>query len=319
MRKLLLLCVASVTLGAQVPILWRDPGTVERLDLAGGVGGRSSAPRSPYRFIENDSSGSTAKVIVRDAGGRLWTVKFGEEVKAETFASRLPWAAGYFVEPVYYVAAGRMNGVKKPGRADRYIDKYGRFRDARFEMRNSSGNFLQTIDWTWKKNPFAGTRELNGLKTLLMLTSNWDNKDGRDRTSNTGILQRGTGPGRQWIYLVTDWGGTMGKWGNIFTRGKWDCEGFREQSSEFVKAVDDGVVRFGFRGQHDGDFTDDVRVSDIRWLMRYLGRLTDSQLRAGLRASGANRHEQACFARALRYRIQQLQQVANVTYRAGTR
>lgn len=319
LRNCIILLAASFSLSAQVPVLWRDPGRVDRLDLVGGPGGRSGAPRPPFRFAEDDSSGSNPKVIVRDAAGRQWTVKFGEEVKAETFASRLAWAAGYYVEPVYYVGSGRISGVKNPGRADRYIDKYGRFKDARFELRNSTGQYLQTVDWTWEKNPFVGTRQLNGLKTLLMLTSNWDNKDGRDRSSNTGIFQRGSRRNPHWLYVVTDWGGTMGKWGNIITREKWDCEGYREQSKEFVREVKDGKVRFGFSGQHDGNFKDDIRPADVRWLLQYIGRLTDTQIRSALRASGASSHEQACFARSLRTRILQLHQVAYPTYSARTK
>lgn len=319
LRNYVILLAASFSLSAQVPVLWRDPGRVDRLDLAGGPGGRTGAPRPPFRFVEDDSSGTNPKIVVRDAARRQWTVKFGEEVKAETFASRLAWAAGYYVEPVYYVRSGRIAGVKNPGRAGRYIDKYGRFKDARFELRDSTGQYLQTVDWTWEKNPFVGTRQLNGLKTLLMLTSNWDNKDGRDGSSNTGIFQRGSNRNPQWLYVVTDWGGTMGKWGNIITREKWDCEGYREQSNEFVKEIKDGKVRFSFSGQHDGDFKDDIQPADVRWLLQYIGRLTDTQIRSALRASGASAHEQACFARSLRTRIRQLHQVAYPTYRARTK
>ena len=310
---------ATFALNGQEPVLWRQPTAVEKLDLVGGPGGRSRSPRPPFRFLQEDSSGSNAKITVRDAAGRAWTVKFGEEVKAETFASRLAWAAGYYVEPVYYVGSGRISGVKNAGRADQYIDKYGWFRDARFELRNSTGKYLHTVDWTWEKNPFLGTRQLNGLKTLLMLTSNWDNKDGRDRTSNTGIFERGSGRDRQWVYLVTDWGGTMGKWGNLFTRGKWDCEGYRDQSKDFIKEIEGNKVRFNFNGQHDGTFKDDISVADVRWLLQYIGRLSDGQIRSALRASGASRHEQDCFTRALRSRMRQLHQVAYPTYRARTR
>ena len=45
--------------------------------------------------------------------------------------------------------------------------------------------------WAWHDNPFVGTHELNGLKILMMLVSNWDNKDVRDvaRGSNTAIFE----------------------------------------------------------------------------------------------------------------------------------
>jgi hypothetical protein len=315
-RLLLTLSIACSFATAQKPVLWRDPGRVEKLDLTGGPGGRSGAPAGPFRFLQADPSGTTPKMTVLDRKGRRWNVKWGEEVKAETFASRLVWAIGYYVEPSYYVRSGRILGVRDAGRAAKYVDKRGFFQDARFERRDNSGRFLQNVDWTWEKNPFRDSRQSNGLKLLVMLTSNWDNKDARDATSNTAILQRGTGPDREWVYYVSDWGGTMGKWGNIFTRSKWDCEGFAGQSDEFIREIDGSEVQFGFNGQHDNEFRDDITVADVRWLMQYLGRLTDAQIRAGLRASGANVHEQRCFSRALRSRIAQLQRASAGSYRA---
>ena len=85
---------------------------------------------------------------VRDAAGREWSVKWGQEVKAETFASRLVWAAGCFVEPVYYVREGRIRGVRNPGRAAKYLDKNGEFQDARFELIDRSVKYLPTTGWT---------------------------------------------------------------------------------------------------------------------------------------------------------------------------
>ena len=50
----------------------------------------------------------------------------------------------------------------------------------------------------------------------------------------------------------------------------------------------------------------------MRWLCRYLGRVTDLQLRDGLQASGATPEEADCFTRAIRDRITQLQRVAEL-------
>src|SRR5262245_49544388 len=33
-------------------VLWRNPGSVERLDLAGGSGGKANTPRPPFTFLE---------------------------------------------------------------------------------------------------------------------------------------------------------------------------------------------------------------------------------------------------------------------------
>jgi len=54
-----------------------------------------------------------------------------------------------------------------------------------------------------------------------------------------------------------------------------------------------------------------IRVSDVRWLLRYLGKVTDRQLAAGLRSSGATDREISAYVPSIRLRIQQLQRIAN--------
>jgi hypothetical protein len=292
------------------PVIWRDPGAVEEFDFVGGAGGRRHAPKPPFTFIEENLSGSNPKVDVKDANGNKWGVKWGSEVNAEVFATRLAWAAGYFVEPDYFVAHGRIIGVTGLSRAKKYVSSDGSFTDARFEMKKGKG--IKKLDgeqsWRWDQNPFVGTRELNGMKIIMMLTSNFDNKDQRDvsRGSNTAILFYPVAGGTEARYLVTDWGGSMGKWGNYFSREKWDCKGFSHQTPDFVKGVKKGFVEWGFSGQHTKDLTEEISVNDVKWLLRYVGRITDGQLRAGLRASGATPEEVACFTGAIRDRINQM-------------
>lgn len=281
---------------------------------SGGVlNARTPAPKSPFRFVSEDAEGSTPKVLVRDARGATWSVKFGEEVKAEVFATRMVAALGYYSDVCHYVAYGRIVGARSLKRADKYIDSRGHFRNARFEYRDPSLRFVEQAGWTWKENPFLRTRQFNGLKILVMLLSNWDNKDASDPTSNTGILERRTRDGRQRIYYVTDWGGAMGKWGNVLFRSKWDCSDFAGQSDDFIKKLDaDGEVKFGFAtGNHGGDFKDDISVADVAWLARRLKPITDTQLRTALRQSGATAHEAQHFTRSLRLRIRQLEAVAS--------
>ena len=52
-------------------------------------------------------------VSVRDARGRTWRVKWGDEVQVETLATRLAWAAGYFVETTYFVREGAIDGASE--------------------------------------------------------------------------------------------------------------------------------------------------------------------------------------------------------------
>src|ERR687891_2763186 len=62
------------------PIVWADPGAVETLDFVAGVGGHRNAPKPPFTFIEESTTGTNPKVKVKDANGAEWTAKFGTEV-----------------------------------------------------------------------------------------------------------------------------------------------------------------------------------------------------------------------------------------------
>jgi len=296
------------------PVIWVDPGAVELMDFVGGAGGRANAPKPPFTFVDENLAGSNPKVRVTDVRGTRWMVKFGSEVNAETFATRLAWAAGYFVEPDYFVPSGRIEKLGALTRAKKSVRPDGGFTAARFERHHEKG--VKKLDgeesWSWIQNPFVGTKEFNGLKVVMMLVSNFDNKDVRDvnRGSNTAIYRTPTEGGVEDRYLVSDWGGSMGKWGGFITREKWDCDGFRSQTKDFVKAVKGNQVEFGFAGQHTGSFKEGIQVSDVKWLMQYLGRITDAQLRAGLQASGASSQEVECFTHSLRDRINQLKNVA---------
>src|SRR5215210_5432804 len=231
-------------LGPVRHVLWRDPGPVETLDLRLGPGGAGFSPQPPFRFTEEHFGGSQACVSVRDARGRTWRVKWGNEVRSETFAVRLVWACGYYTEVTHFVANGTMAAATNLQRAGVCIDENGRFTDARFELDDPAViKLFEEHGWAWNDNPFVGSRELQGLKILVMLTSNWDTKDRRDvaRGSNVAIFEVPLpGGGREARYLVTDWGGSMGRWGNVMTRGRWDPEGFEAQTAQFVTSVDQG-------------------------------------------------------------------------------
>jgi hypothetical protein len=285
-------------------VLWHDPGAVETLDFRYGIGGEEMAPKPPFTFADEDSSGTTPKIKVKDANGRSWVVKFGEEASPDTFCTRLAWALGYYVEPTYYVEDGVIEGIGKLQRAQKDIGPDGKFQAGRFQLRTSEPKFLKYITWSWQDNPFLGTPEFGGLKIVMMLMSNWDNKDARDaekRGTNTGIYQQG----KLLYYFIDDWGGAMGNWGKYFTRSKWNAGSFLKQSDDFV-SMKDGKLRWGYVGQHSSLLKEGVTLEHVRWLMPQLSRVTDDQLRAGLASSGATPEETEKYVKALRLRIDAL-------------
>jgi hypothetical protein len=291
--------------------IWRDPGDVGACDLARGPG---TPPQPPFHFLEEHDTGSQPCVSIRDASGREWRVKWGSEVRTETFGTRLAWALGFFSEQTHFIPAGTIEGARDLRRAKDCIDEAHQFAEARFEL--SEAGVVKHFDahsWAWDDNPFVGTPELNGLKILMMLLSNWDNKDVRDvaRGSNTAIFEYPIGRhGLEARYLIIDWGAALGSWGNnVVQRGRWDVGAFAAQNELFITGVDDGVVRWGYQGQRTADATDSIGVDDVRWFCRLAGRLTDAQLHAGFVASGAAPDEAGYFTAALRARLDKLREI----------
>jgi hypothetical protein len=308
-----MIAIFALWLATVEPWLWHDPGTVEAIDFNGLAGG-AARPAPPFRFTEEMTAGTSAKVLVEDAAGVTWQVKGGPEARVEAFVSRLVSASGYFAEPVAFVPEGRIEGMRSSlGRARGFIQPDGSFSYAGFERRDPAATFLAGHGWSWIESPFKDTRELRGLKILMMLVSNWDNKDIRNAGlgSNTGVLEKEIDGKQRHIYFVNDWGQSLGRWSRFFGRTNWDCAGFTEQGDAWVAVDRRARLRFRYAGHHTSDFSQDITAEDGAWLMQYLGRITDAQIRGGLAAAGANPSEQDCFARALRDRIEQLRRVTS--------
>jgi hypothetical protein len=310
------------TPGAARHSLWRDPGDIAKLDLRWGQDGQEGAPKPPFRFVKEHKKGTSPNVTVEDANKRRWRVKWGDEVKPEIFATRLVWAAGYFAESNFFIPEGSIEGAKDLKRAGKCINADGTFCDARFELDDKAiVKRFEEHGWSWHSNPFVGTHELNGLKILVMLLSNWDNKDQRDvaRGSNMAIFYRKLADGLiEAQYLIIDWGGSMGKWGsNVISRGKWNAEDFAQQTPKFVTGLQNGVLQWGYTGQRTPDATEGISVEDVRWLIKYLGQITDFQIREALLASHASDSEIPLFTDSLRSRINQLKDAINQSALVG--
>jgi hypothetical protein len=282
-----------------------DPGNVESLDFTYGAGGPDSQPQPPFHFVNEDFSGTNPKINVTDNRGWNWNAKWGEEASPSIFCTRLLWACGYFAEPEYFVANGRIDGVHGLRRAASWVSKDGSFVNARFQLRSNLPKYLPGRHWAWTKNPFLGTHQLQGLKILLLFVSNWDTKQ-----QNLSIFEDDTLDELHYFYADDDWGASLGRWGVATTWTKWDCNGFKRQTPNFLRIAPNGSLKWGFVGKNQRVITSDISVEDVQWLLQYLGRITDQQIRDGLTASGANPDTVDCFADALRLRIEQLQRAA---------
>jgi hypothetical protein len=300
-------------------VLWRDPGDVSRRDLRYGPGSPALAPAAPFTFVKETKGGESPKFRVRDARGVEWSVKLGPEAQAETVAARLVWAVGYFAEEAYYFDRVRVRGMKRLSRGREYVDG-GFVRGARFEPRRA--NVEEGPEWSWRDSPFEGTREMSGLKVLMILLNNYDARKG-----NNHILYTDTGRGVEARYVVTDLGATLGRAGGMGgKRSKNDLADFL--STKFVRGVDekDGVVEFDFdtrpRGLfghlsvlHPKYYRGEVKkeaamrgipVEHAEWIGSLLSRLSDRQLRDAFDAADYIEEVAGGYVRALRERINQL-------------
>jgi hypothetical protein len=257
----------------------------------------------PFKFVKEDAGGTSPKVTVSDARGREWIVKLGPEAKPETFATRLVWASGYFADSAYLVPEGSFENTGSLGRAAAWIQE-GRFRDARFELRDPNVRYLTGRHWSLTEQSLQETKELGGLKALIALLSNWDIK-----ADNMIVVDvRG-----QQMYAVTDWGRTMGRAEDRTGRSEWDCAKYAQDSERFVQDVQNGFVTLNYAGKQRHEVLRGVRVEHVKWLAERLGAITDSQLNAALAASGATAEQAACFVPAMRKRIAQLATAGTVT------
>ncbi len=312
-----LAAICAATASAQLPSgsLWLDPGDVAKLDFAGSVGAPVSQPKPPFTFLREDSTGTQPKIFVKDSNGATWNVKFGNEVRSESFCWRVVRACGYFAEPSFFVASGKLQGFQPTKRTDPTLHADGSFTDARFQYRDPDLKFLANKNWYFDKPPFGGTKEMSGLKILIMLFSNWDNKDARVGAGgpNTAVFQLSKTFGTRFIYAFTDWGSGLGGI-EPGARSDWRCGPFLEQSEHWVSAGAKETLTFRYDGNITQGFRTGISLADGAWFLKYLGAITDAQLHAGLAASGASDADSACFVKSLRERIEQLRAAA----RTGT-
>jgi hypothetical protein len=246
------------------PILWERPNDITSRDLFLGPGGAAMRPDlRRITFIKEEKGGYSKKYRVKDGSGREWVVKIGKEAQSETSAVRLLYGLGYLTEVNYLVPR-----VTIPGK--------GTFSNVRFEARPE--NWKRVGEWKWKKNPFVGTQELQGLKIMMAMINNWDLKD-----SNNVILK----DGNELRYAISDLGATFGHASTTplfwrFTRSRNNPVKYAK--SEFFEKVKGNRVVLHFGGKNSG-LMKNITIQDAQWIASLLSQLSDRQLRDAFRAA----------------------------------
>lgn len=282
------------------PIMWKEPDNIEGLDLFNGPGGAEDAPdlSGKFTYIKRDAKGTQKKIIVKDDKGGEWIVKYGPEARPETAATRIVWAMGYHTDEDYFVKQVHIEGVKEDAMNVRFKRRHNGYKDV--------GN------WSWESNPFVGTRELDGLKVLMLVLNNWDLK-----TINNKIVEghkKGAENGDEQIYYVGDLGATFGKTGSLVRElGLPHQHGSKDRPDQyahqaFVDGVEDGKVRFHYKGK-DRSTVETISADNAKWMGTMLGRLSDKQLTDAFRAAGYDDSEAATLISALRQRVAELQNI----------
>ena len=228
------------------------------------------------------------------------------------------WAVGYVADADYYLPHLCVEGVPvKLHRGRRFIDADGCIDGGRLKRVKDEDHSATSV-WSWQQNPFRGTREFNGLRTLMAVINNWDLKDVNNHVRTT----TDTDGNPIQIYWVSDLGASFGTTrlalGHGHTRGNLDA--YRQSSFVLDTAaccVDFAVpgrpapivvfspkeyyMRSGLRwiGRQ-------IPRSDARWMGTLLARLSKDQIRDAFRAAGYSDQDADGFTTILERRIDAL-------------
>jgi hypothetical protein len=305
------------------PVTWRDPGDLSKRDLRFGPGAAELAPLAPFTFVEEVKTGASPKFKVKDARGVVWSVKMGEEAQAETVATRLIWAMGYFADEAYYFDRVEIPNLPRLARGQNFVEGSNIVRGVRFEPRRK--DVQRGATWNWLDNPFVGQREFNGLKVMMVLLANYDTRLDNNQVYTVRNPETGELEAR---YVVVDIGATLGRVGGLGgNRVKNSLADFR--ASKFVLGVENGMVNFDYstKPKGAGAFASffspgygkrqankekamrSVPVEDARWIGSMLSSLTDEQLRDAFRAASYDQATMEGFVGVLRARINELKQL----------
>jgi hypothetical protein len=301
---------------AKLPtVLWRDPGDIASLDLAGGAGGAQDAPHpdAEYVFVKEDMNGTSPKFYVKGDGGVEWLVKIGEEAKPETASARLVWAMGYFTDEDYFVPKIHVSAMPKLHRGSKDVAADGTVMNVRLKRQGPGLKKIQ--NWDWYDNPFLGEREFNGLRVMMALINNWDLTTVNNKIYVTDTERR---------LLVSDLGASFGKTGATTTRSKGVLKDYED--SKFIRERKADTVSFEMRTrplpvlapfEHKNyekrsrmeQIEDNIPVADVAWIGNQLAKLSPQQIRDAFHTAGFSADEVEGYTHAVQKRIADLNQV----------
>jgi hypothetical protein len=256
--------------------LWSDPGPIASRDLFWGSGSADRAPQGPFTFVEENPRGTSPKVVVTDARGKTWDVKFSAESHSEVAANRLMWAFGYPVQEMYYVHEGRIDGAKNLERADSDIRPDGTFWEARFKLRDPK--VVKGEGWALANNPFVDSKELSGLIILFALMNNWDTD--LDRNQTIYAITNDKGAVEHW-YLADDVGASFGRF-DLQSPIKWNLDEYRKD--KLIATADDDAIELNYRAY--GTPQTRIPMAHARWFVKMAQDLTPAQVRRAFEAAG---------------------------------
>jgi len=296
----------SATRGDDPPAaaLWEPPTGLERRDLFNGPWGADLAPdpQATYAFVRRKQNGVNPGLVVRDPLGRTWHVKQarkreGDEGPVEVVVSRVLSAVGYHQPPVYYLPSFRLATGSHTK-----VERGGRFR-----LDVPSLHVRGT--WSWRQNPFVGTRPHQGLLAILLLFNSWDLK-----TRNNKVYEVQRRDRVDTWYVVRDLGGAFGESGRYFV-SRNDIDKF--ERSRYITGVSEGFVEFAYHGKNPGLVDERITLEDLRWASGLLAGLDSRQWQDAFRAGGYTGAVGDRFIRTIRARIREGLQLTNPPWRAA--
>jgi hypothetical protein len=309
--------VAGEITETSVTSLWRAPKDISSENLFYGRGGQEHAPHGPFTFESEDLDGSNPKYDVRDADGLKWKIKLGVEARPETAASRFVWAVGYHTDEDYFLPNVQVNGMPAHvHRGQDLIEPGGVMRNVRLKREGGK----KVGNWSWRDNPFAGTRELDGLRVMMAVLNNWDLKEENNAIRD---FKKGDENGDTREYEVSDLGASFGTTGRELSHTKSKGNLYSYARSTFIKKVGPTTVDFDVPSRPEMIVAfnpheyfsrvgmkwigDDIPRQTARWIGDLLGQLSQDQIRDAFRAAGYEGLDMDEFAVEFQKRVKELQ------------